>query len=194
MVETFPIGIGVLGASTPLGTTRIAAKEVNPAWYPPRSIHEERPELPRVIAAGPNNPLGAYALRLGWHNYLLHGTNKPDGVGRDVSHGCMHLYPEDIERLFHDVRIGTAVRVVDQEVKAAWIDGELFVEVHPTKDQGDELDINDTMTPAPAPSDLDAQVAAAAGGQAERIDWSSVRQAGLDRTGIPTQVTMPDAP
>jgi L,D-transpeptidase ErfK/SrfK len=90
--------------------TRIVAKEANPAWYPPPSIHAERPDLPQVISAGPDNPLGAYALRLGWPTYLIHGTNKPDGVGRDVSHGCMHLYPEDIERLFHEIPVGTPVR------------------------------------------------------------------------------------
>ena len=190
-VETYPIGVGVLGASTPLGMTRIAEKVANPAWYPPPSIHEERPELPEVIAAGPDNPLGAYALRLGWHNYLLHGTNKPDGVGRDVSHGCMHLYPEDIERLFREIPVGTAVRVIDQEVKAGWVGGELFVEVHPTKDQGDELDISNIMTPVPAPLDLDARVAELAGQDADRIDWPRVREIGLDRTGIPTQVTTP---
>jgi len=193
IVETFPIGIGVLGASTPLGTTRIAAKEANPAWYPPPSIHQERPELPEVIAAGPDNPLGAYALRLGWPTFLLHGTNKPDGVGRDVSHGCMHLYPEDIEHLFHEIPVGMPVRIVDQEVKANWIGGELFVEVHPTKDQGDELDINDTMTPAPPPADLESRVTTMAAEQADRVDWPKVREVGLERTGIPTQVTTPSS-
>jgi len=189
-VETFPIGIGVLGASTPIGMTRIVAKEANPAWYPPPSIHEERPDLPRVIPAGPDNPLGAYALRLGWPTYLIHGTNKPDGVGRDVSHGCMHLYPEDIERLFHEVPVGTSVRVVNQNVKTAWIGNELFVEVHPTKDQGDELDIESTMTPVAPPADLESRVTEAAGEQADRIDWSTVRRVGQERTGIPTQVTV----
>ena len=155
VIETFPIGIGVLGASTPIGTTRIVAKEANPAWYPPPSIHEERPDLPQFIPAGPDNPLGAYALRLGWPNYLIHGTNKPDGVGRDVSHGCMHLYPEDIERLFHEIPVGTPVRVVNQDVKTAWIGDELFVEVHPTKDQGDQLDLENNVTPAPPPEDLE---------------------------------------
>ncbi len=193
MVETFPIGIGVLGASTPIGTTRIVAKEANPAWYPPPSIHEERPDLPRVIPSGPDNPLGAYALRLGWPTYLLHGTNKPDGVGRDVSHGCMHLYPEDIDKLFHEIPVGTPVRVVNQDVKVAWVGDELFVEVHPTKDQGDELDIDNTMTAVAPPDDLEASVTAAAGDRVDRIDWSKVSEVGRERTGIPTQVTMPGA-
>jgi L,D-transpeptidase ErfK/SrfK len=191
MVETYPIGIGVLGAGTPNGTTQIVAKIANPAWYPPPSIHAERPELPNVIPAGPDNPLGAYAFRLGWPNYLIHGTNKPDGVGRNVSHGCMHLYPEDIARLFREIPVGTPVHVVDEPVKLAWVGDELFVEVHPTKEQGDELDIVNSMTPAALPADLEARVTAAAGEQADRIDWSVVRQVGLERTGIPTQVTTP---
>ncbi len=190
VVETFPIGIGVQGASTPIGTTQIIAKQANPVWYPPASIHDERPDLPLFIPAGPDNPLGAYAFRLGWPSYLIHGTNKPDGVGRNVSHGCMHLYPEDIERLFHEIPVGTLVRVVNQDVKVAWIGDELFVEVHPTKDQGDELAIDNTMTPTAPPIDLESRVTQAAGEQAERIDWSTVRQVGLERTGIPTQVTI----
>ncbi len=194
LVETFPIGVGVQGASTPIGTTRVVAKQANPAWYPPPSIHKERPELPQVIAAGPDNPLGAYALRLGWPSYLIHGTNKPDGVGRNVSHGCMHLYPEDIERLFYEIPLSTEVRVVNQEVKTAWIDDALFLEVHPTKDQGDELDIDNMMIPRASPADLESRVRAAAGKQADRIDWSIVRQVGLERTGIPTLVTMTTKP
>jgi L,D-transpeptidase ErfK/SrfK len=190
VVETFPLGIGVQGASTPIGTTRIVAKQANPAWFPPPSIHEERPELPQVIAAGPDNPLGAYAFRLGWPNFLIHGTNKPDGVGRNVSHGCMHLYPEDIARLFREIPIGTVVRVLDEEVKTAWIDNELFVEVHPTKEQGDELDIDYTLTPTAPPVDLESRVNEAAGERADRIDWAIVRQVGVERTGIPTQVTV----
>ncbi len=188
IVETFPIGLDVQGASTPIGATRIVAKEANPVWYPPPSIREERPELPEAIAAGPNNPLGAYAFRLGWPNYLIHGTNKPDGVGRNVSHGCLHLYPEDIEQLFKELPVNTPVLVVDQPVKAAWIGDELFLEIHPTKDQGDELDIDNRMTVVPPPDDLEQLVSGAAGDSLNRVDWSAVRQVGLDRSGIPTLI------
>jgi L,D-transpeptidase ErfK/SrfK len=194
IVETFPIGIGVQGASTPIGATQVVAKQANPVWYPPASIHEERPDLPAFIPPGPDNPLGAYAFRLGWPSYLIHGTNKPDGVGRNVSHGCMHLYPEDIERLFREIPVGTLVRVVNQDVKAAWIGDELFVEVHPTKDQGDELAIDNTMTPTVPPVNLESRVTEAAGDRADRIDWPTVRQVGLERTGIPTQVTVRGMP
>ena len=193
LVQTFPIGLGVLGAATPLGTTRIVAKLTAPPWYPPPSIHAERPELPAVIPPGPDNPLGAYAFRLGWPTVLIHGTNKPDGVGRDVSHGCMHLYPEDIESLFHEVPVGTPVRVVDQDVKAAWVGHDLYLEIHPTKEQGDELDIDQTLPPASPPDDLAARMQQAAGGGADRIDWAAVRKVASERTGVPTIVSKPEA-
>jgi L,D-transpeptidase ErfK/SrfK len=190
-VESYPIGIGVIGATTPLGTSRVTAKIANPAWYPPPSIRAERPELPASIPPGPDNPLGAYALRLGWPNYLIHGTNKPDGVGRNVSHGCIRLYPEDIERLFHEVAVGTEVRVVNDDVKVAWVGDQLYVEAHPNKEQSDELDIEGRSTPTAPPADLDRRITAAAGDQIQRIDWSIVRRVVNERTGIPTRVTLP---
>src|SRR5579863_2014596 len=189
-VQSFPIGIGVLGASTPIGTTRIVAKEANPVWIPPPSIHAERPWLPQEIPAGPDNPLGAYALHLGWPNFLIHGTNKPDGVGRNVSHGCIHLYPEDIDRLFHEVAVGTPVRVVNDSERLAWINGELFLEMHPTKEQADELDVEGTLTPVEPPSDLRARIGEAAGDQIQRVDWSIVDRVAQQRTGVPTQITV----
>jgi len=190
-VESYPIGIGVVGAATPVGISRVTAKVANPVWYPPPSIHAERPELPQSVPAGPDNPLGAYAFRLGWPNYLIHGTNKPDGVGRNVSHGCIHLYPEDMERLFREVAVGTEVRVVNDDVKVAWVGAELFVEAHPTKEQADELDIEGTLTPIAPPAGLQMRVTAAAGDQIRRIDWSIVRRVVNARTGIPTRVTLP---
>jgi L,D-transpeptidase ErfK/SrfK len=187
-VETYPAGVGVRADATPLGTTRVVLKEDRPVWRPPPSIRAERPDLPAAIYPGPDDPLGDYALRLGWTNYLIHGTNKPDSVGRNVSHGCLHIYPEDIERLFHEVPVGTQVRSINQAVEAGWIDGRLYVEVHPTKDQADEIDFNQPMTPA-VPPELMQRVAKAAGDRAELVDWDAVRMAGLAATGIPTPVT-----
>ena len=190
-VETHPIGVGVQGWSTPRGTTRVVTKEIHPSWYPPPSIRKEQPELPQVVPPGPDNPLGDYALRLGWPGYLIHGTNKPDGVGRNSSHGCIRLFPEDIEWLFSAVSVGTPVRVVNEEVQAAWIDNELYVAIYPNKDQAQQLDTGEPMTPAAAPR-LKKRVAAAAGrGRLDRIDWDEVERAGRDRTGIPVRVTLP---
>jgi L,D-transpeptidase ErfK/SrfK len=187
-VETYPAGVGVQADATPNGVTKVVLKEDGPVWRPPPSIRAERPELPAAIYPGPDDPLGAYALRLGWTNYLIHGTNKPDSVGRNVSHGCLHIYPEDIETLFKEVPVGTQVRVVTQPVKAGWIDNRLYVEVHPSKEQADEIDYNQPMTPK-APQQLMQVVAAAAGERGDLVDWNAVRQAGLAASGIPTPVT-----
>ena len=187
-VETYPAGVGVQAGATPLGVTRVVLKEDGPIWRPPPSIRAERPELPAAIYPGPDNPLGKYALRLGWTNYLIHDTNTPDSVGRNVSHGCLHLYPEDIDRLFHEVPVGTVVRSVNQPVKAGWIDNRLYVEVHPSKEQADEIDYNQPMTPA-VPKQLVQIVAKAAGDRRGLVDWDAVRAAGLAANGIPTPVT-----
>lgn len=187
-VETYPAGVGAEADLTPLGVTKVVRKEAGPVWVPPPSIRAERPDLPLAIPPGPDDPLGDYALRLGWDNYLIHGTNKPDSVGRNVSHGCLHLYPEDIERLFGEVPVGTPVRVIAQAVEAAWIDGRLYVEVHPDRDQADAIDYDEKIAPA-VPQELMQRVAAAAGDRADLVDWNAVRQAGLAASGMPVPVT-----
>ena len=187
-VETYPVGVGVEGKRTLVGTTTVVSKEKDPIWYPPPSIHAEDPTLPTLVPAGPDNPLGAYALHLGWKNFLIHGTNKPDGVGRNVSHGCIHLYPEDIERLFSEIPIGTPVRVVDQPVLTAWIDGRLEVAVHPSQPQTDEIDLVKPMTPK-IPDQLTKRVAAAAGDNRGEVDWNVVERAGIARSGLLVPVT-----
>ncbi len=134
-VQTYPISIGRMDWATPLGITTITSKKKDPSWRPPESIRREHAEkgdpLPRVVPAGPNNPLGAYAMRLGMPSYLIHGTNKPLGVGMRVSHGCIRMLPEDIEHLFAQLPVGTQVNIVNQPVKAGWYGGKLYLEVHP---------------------------------------------------------------
>ncbi|MCL4143159.1 UNVERIFIED_CONTAM: hypothetical protein GTU68_016655, partial [Idotea baltica] len=133
-VVTHPIGIGREGWQTPLGRTKIIQKRKDPTWTPPASIHAEHIEkgdpLPKVVPAGPDNPLGAYAMRLGMPGYLLHGTNKPYGVGLRVSHGCIRLFPEDIEQLFGIVALNTPVEIVYQPYKAGMLNNELYIEAH----------------------------------------------------------------
>lgn len=186
-VETYPIGIGVIGWHTPIGATRVVRKEKNPVWYPPPSIHAQHPDLPAVVPAGPDNPLGLFALRLGWSNYLIHGTNKPDGVGRNVSHGCIHLYPEDIARLFAEVVVGTPVRTVEQPALAGWDGNALYVSVQPSQAQVEEIDTGKPVTPDPAQG-VRALVTAAAGPDADAIDWDAVAKAARQRTGVPVRV------
>jgi len=185
-VETFPIGTAVHGLDSPLGVTRVVAKLAHPTWYPPASIRAERPDLPPAIPPGPDDPLGDYVLALGWPGYLIHGTNKPDGIGRNVSHGCLHLYPEDMARLYREVPAGTPVRVVNQMVETQWLGDTLFLAVHPSKDDADRIDSGESVAPS-GPLDLVARVAAASS-RPDDIDWTAVARAGRARTGIPIPV------
>lgn len=128
-IRPYPIGIGVEGWETPEREFAIEAKVKNPAWSAPPSIRRERPDDPPFIPPGPDNPLGEYWLQLG-DGYGIHGTNRPFGVGRRVSAGCLRLYPEDIRELFNRVRIGTPVRVIYQPIKMGIEGDTLMVEVH----------------------------------------------------------------
>jgi len=186
-VETHPVGLGVIGQRTPIGATRIVRKEPHPTWYVPASIRTERPGMPAVVKPGPDNPLGDYALHLGWADYLIHGTNKPDGVGRNVSHGCVRLYPEDIARLFREVSVGTPVRTVNQPATAGWLGDRLYVEVYPSKTQAQAIDTDRGIASDPARG-VAAVVRAAAGPYAAIVDWRRVADAARRRTGTPIAV------
>lgn len=139
VVQTYPVSIGRMDWSTPHGTTTVVAKTTHPDWRPPESIRIEAAErglsLPEVVPAGPDNPLGNYAMRLGLPGYLIHSTNKPFGVGMRVTHGCVRMYPEDIEVLFPEVPVGTPVQIVNQPVKVGWLGDTLFIEIHPPLDE-----------------------------------------------------------
>lgn len=136
---TFPIGVGVDGHSTPAGDYRVVAKEKNPTWHVPPSVRKDEPELPPSVPPGKDNPLGTRALRLSGTAILIHGTNRPFGVGRRVSHGCMRLYPEDILVLYRLVPVGATVRVVRQPVKVALWEDRIYVEVHQDDEVGLDL-------------------------------------------------------
>lgn len=133
-LETYPVGIGRSGTETPLGSSRVTRVDSNPAWRPPDSIREEYRvagiELPDVVPPGPKNPLGTHAIRLDLPGYLLHGTSAPDGVGMRVSHGCIRLYNEDVERLAASVLPGSSVHIIDQPIKWRIEDDVLMMEAH----------------------------------------------------------------
>jgi L,D-transpeptidase ErfK/SrfK len=133
-VYTHPIGIGKVGWKTPEGSTKIVSRQKDPVWVVPKSVRDEHAEdgeqLPAQVAAGPDNPLGQYAFRLGWPSYLIHGTNKPYGVGMRSSHGCMRLYPEDIAEFFDLIPLGTKVAVVNQPYLFGWRDGTLYLQAY----------------------------------------------------------------
>lgn len=137
IVITYPLGIGREGLETPQGVFRISTIERNPVWNIPASIRKEDPTLPAAIPPGPDNPLGGYWLRLSNTNYGIHGTNKPLGVGRRVSHGCIRMYPDDIEHLAKTVKIGTKVKIINQPIKVGFRNGDIYLEVNPYYEEKD---------------------------------------------------------
>jgi L,D-transpeptidase ErfK/SrfK len=139
-VITYPVSIGKMDWRTPLGLTHVIQKQKNPSWYPPESVRKEHAAagdpLPAVVPSGPDNPLGLFAMRLAAGNgtYLIHGTNNPIAVGLAVTHGCIRMYPDDVEALFPLIPVGTPVRLINEPIKVAWVDGELVLEAHPPVD------------------------------------------------------------
>jgi len=138
-VLTYPIGIGKVGWATPAGRTTIVSKRRNPWWTPPASVRREHAAagdpLPARVPPGPDNPLGAHAMNLGWPSYLIHGTNKPAGVGLRASHGCIRMYPEDIAAVFDRIPVGTKVRVVNQPLLYRWHGDSLYVQSYPPHEE-----------------------------------------------------------
>lgn len=187
-VYTHSIGIGRDGFGTPFGKTKIIRKKADPTWYPTAETRADKPELPAVVGPGPENPLGRHAIYLGWPTYLIHGTNKPLGVGRRVSRGCIRMYPERVAELFERVDGGQPVEVIHEPIKLGWHAGELYLEAHPDTDQLDELEATYNFTVKPAP-DIRQRILNKAAERAVDIDWALVRTELVERRGIPSQIT-----
>jgi len=184
-VMTFPIGIGQEGWSTPLGVTYVTEKIVDPAWTVPDSIIEEYTEeghsVAKIMPPGPENPLGRFALRLEIPGYLIHGTNRPFGVGRRISHGCIRMYPEDIEELFQHVLVGTAVWIVDQPYKIGQRNGDLMLEAHdPIVEPGQKSNNNLEQ--------IISTIGAITDSQQKNTVRDHALQVALQHSGIPRQV------
>jgi L,D-transpeptidase ErfK/SrfK len=174
-VVAFPVGIGDQGMETPLGTFTIIEKIRNPAWHVPESIRKEKPYLPAVVPPGPDNPMGSHALRLSNGTVLIHGTDRPWGIGTRNSHGCIRLYQEDIARLFGMVKLGERVTIVNQPVKAAIRGDHVYLEIHDYEDGRDLY--------------LEALKILEAKKLTSRVDLEKTREATRDRTGLLVDVT-----
>ncbi len=185
---SYPIGVGREGLNTPLGGTFVRKKVEGPWWRPTQRMLSEDPTLSRVVKQGPDNPLGTHILYLGWPTYAIHGTNKPWGIGRRVSSGCIRMYPEDIPVLYDMVDVKEVVTVVDQRYKAAWISGDLYLEVHPSKEQSVQLEFEENQE-YDFPQGLMAYLVEKAGAASDRIIWSRVEDVVLHHAGYPVRVT-----
>ena len=188
--RSFPLGIGGEGAETPVGRTQVARKQTHPTWFPTSSERAENPELPTSVPPGPDNPMGDYALYLGWRGYAIHGTNLPYSIGRRDSHGCIRMYPEDIAWLYAEVAIDTTVTVVDQPVKFGWLGGMLYLEVHPAQAEVDTIETEGRRSSTEA-AEIDDAAVRAAGPDAARLDWYAIHLAAERQTGAPVAILGP---
>jgi L,D-transpeptidase ErfK/SrfK len=189
-VLTYPIGIGREGWETPLGATKVVSKARDPSWWVPASVRREHAEmgnpLPAVVPPGPDNPLGTRVLKLDMPGYLIHGTNQPYGVGMRVSHGCVRLYPENIELLYSLVSIGESVVIINEPYQMGWQDGVLYFEAH--------TPLNDDTVPAEQRLQalLDAQVDAS-GRPLNQHLRDHVRSLAESPSGLPVNIVTYEA-
>lgn len=190
---THPIGIGQEGLATPTGDTKIVRKTAGPSWYPTPRMREAKPWMPQRVPPGAANPLGTHALYLGWPTFLIHGSNKPWGIGRRVSSGCMRMYPEDIVSLFDQVPTGTKVTIVDQPILVGWLDDGLYLEANPTQTQSIEIENSEDITPKPLNKKMRDMITEAAGVAAHQINWSVVEKTIRERRGVPVLIATPRA-
>lgn len=185
LVVTHPISIGRQEWNTPHGATKIVAKVKDPNWYPPESIREEHAVsgdiLPKVVPAGPDNPLGAYSLRLGLPGYLIHGTNKPYGIGMRVTHGCIRMYPKDVESIFSMVTVGTEVFIINQPFKVGLSRGGIYLEAHPHLDEDDEI-FKDEF------SHVVELILKKLAGSAAELRWAEIQKTIREKSGLPRLV------
>jgi L,D-transpeptidase ErfK/SrfK len=188
-VLTYPIGIGRVGWETPLGDTVVVAKARDPVWYVPASVRRENAELgyplPAVVPPGPDNPLGHYVLKLEMPGYLIHGTNQPYGVGMRVSHGCVRLYPENIEPLYEMVDIGEPVTIINEPYLAGWRNGELYFESHlPLED--DDISSDERL------QKMFEKTRNESGAFIEQQEQDEAREVASNASGVPIRVLMAD--
>jgi L,D-transpeptidase ErfK/SrfK len=191
VVITYPIGIGKVGWATPIGKTKIVSKRKDPYWTPPASVRREHAAegdpLPARVPPGPDNPLGNRAMNLGWPSYLIHGTNKPAGVGLRASHGCIRMYPEDVVTVFDMIPVGTKVNVVNQPLVHRWQDGSFYVQSYPPHEETlDESKNAEHALYNDAIADKIFQRVKQNGGA---IDWDVTKQVVTDARGIAVPVS-----
>jgi L,D-transpeptidase ErfK/SrfK len=184
-VITYPLGVGREGWNTPYMKTKVIEKKASPNWYPPESIRKEHEAagdpLPKIVKAGPDNPLGAFAMRLGNPDYLIHGTNKPYGIGMRVSHGCIRLYPEDIEALFAEVSLKTPVNIINQPYKIGVKENIIYLEAHPFLDEDLEKYENNLTS-------VVALIIDVSNDNDYELDWSAAYDAINKPTGLPIAI------
>ncbi|MCR9212259.1 MAG: L,D-transpeptidase family protein [Proteobacteria bacterium] len=190
LLGSWPIGVGKAGRETPLGSYRVTELRKHPTWRPTKNMLSENPSLPAAVPPGPTNPLGTYAVRIGWDGYALHGTNKPAGVGRMVSSGCIRLYEEDIRQVFEQVVVGDAVHIINEPVKLGWYKDFLYLEAHPDPHQSYLVETTGSVNSAVARASIKEIKERLGAELAQKIDWAKVSQTLSERRGISIAISV----
>ena len=189
-VFTYPIGIGKIGKTIPIKMTTIVRKTKNPTWTPPQDIREFNLEkgivLPRIMPAGPDNPLGPYAIYTGLQSYLIHSTPFPESIGTRASFGCIRMYESDIQSFFPSVKNGIPVAIVNSPVKVGWQDDQLYVEAHEPLQEHPSTDA--TL------AGMIHLVANAANGPTTLVDWQMIDYLAKNKDGVPHDVGVKISP
>jgi L,D-transpeptidase ErfK/SrfK len=196
-VVTYPVASGKEGWETPVAATKVVEKRLHPTWTIPEDIRAEDPTLPESVPPGPGNPLGDYALALGLSGIMIHGTTTPSSIGKHASHGCIRMYPEDIESLFKAVKKGTPVLLARMPYVMGWKNNKLYLEVTPRVHA-----VVARNAKKPKPDKLLHDAVTHEAGAASTVDWDAVDNAMARADGIPTEIgsrpwfgpPMPDAP
>jgi L,D-transpeptidase ErfK/SrfK len=176
-LRTWAVGIGTEEAPSPIGPFTIRSKDANPTWIVPDDIMRTMDHPQRVVPPGPENPMGAYRIRLSHGSYAIHGTNDPWSIGRLTTHGCIRLYPEDLEVLYPTVDPGMPGELVYEPVKFGIRDGHVYVEVH--------ADVYGRIRNFERYAHAEAKKA----GVDDRIDLDRFQAAVKAKRGIPVDVT-----
>ncbi len=193
VVEVYAISIGRGDWNTPLTETKVVTKIEDPVWFPPQSIRDEHAakgkSLPLRVPAGPNNPLGKYVIQLDLPGYFIHGTDKSFGIGMQVTHGCMRMYPEDIKSLTFNVPNGTSVKILNQRFKAGWMQDDLYLEVHPPLDSSKISAEQQNFKQEQLAQQMTKTLIRATEERADyQIDWDRVELARKEARGVPVLV------
>lgn len=183
-VYTYPVGIGKIGQTIPVIQTKVVRKEKDPIWTPTQNIRnwnlKQGVILPARMEAGPDNPLGPYAIYLQIPSYLIHSTIFPESVGRRASFGCIRMFEWDIEDFFPSVNRGIPVRVVNEPIKVGWSDRHLFLEAHePLEEHEESANFSNVV------SEINSEIGKHTN---TLVDWQGVAYLSKEKDGVPHDI------
>lgn len=184
-VATYPIGIGRIGKTIPLATAIITKKVKDPSWVPTEDIREfnltQGVVLPQIMPAGPDNPLGPYAIYMSVPTFLIHSTIFPESIGKRASFGCIRMYESDIKDFFPSITSGIAVSIINSPIKVAWQNNHLLMEAHTPLEEHQE----EATTTLPGTV---AQIHNLTKNQDILVDWQAVSFIEKERDGLPHEI------